>query len=233
MTQRQIKLVQRSFKLVAPVPYFGLMRAVMLVIGLCLTSVPMRADAISLIGTITQDPADSGVTSTSNPTLLNVTDGDPYTVTLGFAGAITSPGTFNLTSILFSDPTQSASESAFISGSMTISQSAGVDTISVLGCLIDTSSCATGNELDLNFTILAAELNSTGVPAQAVPSITPLDLLEDGGNTDIHGSVTSYSYQSAGVPAVPEPSTLGLMTLGTAALATAAAYKRSLGRESK
>jgi hypothetical protein len=189
--------------------------------GLCVTGAPGRADAIMITGAITQDPADGGVTSTSNPTLINVTDGDAYSVNLNFSGAITTPGTFNLTSILFSDPTNSASESAFISGSMTITQSAGVDTFSVFGCLISPSACLAGNQLDLNFAIPSGLLNSTGVTAQAVPALTPLDLLEDSGNTDIQGTVTGYSYQAVSGPAVPEPSMLAFLGLVSVALLAA------------
>lgn len=96
-------------------------------------------------------------------------------------------------------------ESGFISGSVTIAQSGAVDQFSVLGCLIDAATCVLGNELDLNFQIPAAQLNQAGVTAQAIPGLLPLDLLEDGGNTDIQGSVTGDSYA-----AVPEPSTFGL-----------------------
>jgi len=172
----------------------------------------VRADTITMNGNITQD---AGGNATANPGLNSIVFGDPFSVTMSF-GAIASPGTYALTSILFGDPSAGASEAAFISGSMTITQVGGSDQFSVLGCLIDAATCLLGNELDLNFQIPAAQLNQTGVVAQAIPSLLPLDLLEDGGNTDIQGSISSYSY--AGGAAVPEPSTLSLIGIAIAGL---------------
>jgi PEP-CTERM motif len=149
--------------------------------------------------------------------LNNVLDGDPFTVTLNFSADITAAGgPFTLTSLLFSDPTAGASEGAFISGSMTITQVSGMDQFSVLGCLVDPVSCLQGNELDLNFQIPSAGLNQTGVSAQFIPALLPLDLLEDGGNTEIQGSLSGYSYASTAL--VPEPSTMLLFAASLAGL---------------
>jgi hypothetical protein len=187
---------------------------VALLFALCAASEPMHAGAIALGGFITQSTQDSGVPAAANPGLNNIVDGDAYSVVLNFTGGIASPGTYALTSVLFTDGT--ASENAFISGSLTITQAAGVERFSVLGCLIDASTCLLGNELDLNFQIPAAQLNQTGVAAQPIPGLLPLDLLEDGGSTDIQGSVTSYSYAAASQ--VPEPSTMGLIGASILAL---------------
>jgi len=183
---------------------------------LLISCTALQATTITIQGTINQSTADSGTPAVNNPSLNNIADGDAYTVTLTFSGPVTAPGTFALTSVLFSDPTAPASESAFISGSMTITQSAGNDQFSVLGCLIDASSCLLGNELDLNFMIPDPQLLQTGVSAQPIPALLPLDLLEDDGNTDIHGTVSSYSY--AADSAVPEPSTLGMFGAALASL---------------
>jgi hypothetical protein len=73
--------------------------------------------------------------------------------------------------------------------------------LSLLGCLTTGSDCAVGNQLDANFKIAAASLNAQDVVALAFFPITPLDLLEDDGVTDIQGSVTKYSY----IGASPDP----------------------------
>src|SRR4029077_19656355 len=57
------------------------------------------------------------------------------------------------------------------------------------------------------------------VAASAVPGITPFELLEDDGVTDIHGSVTSYSYTPTPVTATPEPGTFALFASGLMGLA--------------
>ncbi len=189
-----------------------------LLFTICVLSGSLHASTIIVGGVITQDTLDTGSPAIANPGLNNILDGDPYSVTLNFSGGITSPGTYSPASILFNDATAGASESAFISGSITITQAAGVDQFSILGCLIDSATCLLGNELDLNFQIPAAQLNQTGVAAQAIQSLLPLDLLEDGGSTDIQGSATSYSYTGPSAQ-VPEPFTgeligVSLMCLG-------------------
>jgi hypothetical protein len=70
--------------------------------------------------------------------------------------------------VLFKDLTHPATEAAFISGSMRITQSSGVDILSVLGCLIN---CSSGNQLNLNFQIPSSALHQSG--AAAVPGIIP------------------------------------------------------------
>ena len=189
--------------------------AVVFAILVCF-AVPVCADTITVGGTITQSTADGTGPAVNNPDLNNIADGDAFTVVLGFTGAISGTGTFSLTSLTFSDPAAPANESAFdfTMSSLTITANAGVDTISLLGCLTTGSACDQGNQLDLYFTIPAADLNSQNVTASGVPSITPLDLLEDDGVTDIHGTVATYSYTPAQVTGVPEPGSLVLLGFG-------------------
>jgi hypothetical protein len=168
------------------------------------------ADSITVNGTITQDLVDSGATAVANQSLNQIRDGDGYNVVMSFSGVISSPGSYTLSSILFSDPAAGASESAFISGDMTIALASPMDQFSVLGCLVDAISCFQGNQLALNFQVPAVQLNQTGVTATFVPSLLPLDLLEDGGNSEIQGSINGYSYTGA-TSSTPEPSTLGLI----------------------
>lgn len=185
------------------------------VLGLALAGF---ADSITLTGVITQSQNDQpGNPAINNPTLNNINDGEAYSLALNFAGSITSPGSFALTGGLFSDPNDpagNATESGFGSGTLVITQSAGVDTVAGQLCLTGFV-CNTGNELDLNFKIPASGLNGSNVVAQGIPGLLPLDLLEDGGSTDIHASVTSYSYMSS----VPEPSSLVLLVSGITAFA--------------
>jgi hypothetical protein len=58
---------------------------------------------------------------------------------------------------------------------------------------------------------------------RGISGIIPLDLLEDDGVTDIHASVTRYSYAPAA--AVPEPSAFVMLASGFIAIA----LKRRVG----
>ncbi len=169
------------------------------------------ADIITFGGMITQaqDPTEPAA---NNPTLNNIQVLQPYLVTLMFTGSLTAPGTYDLTggSLTFSVPTAPASEASFGSLSLTITANGGFDALSFLGCLTTGSGCIFGNQLDANFRILATGLNAQNVAATGLDEPHPLDLLEDDGTTDIHGTITSYSY-TGGVSAVPEPSTVILL----------------------
>ena len=176
------------------------------------------ADSITLTGVITQSQNDQpGNPSVNNPALNNINDGEAYSVSLNFDGSITIPGSFALTGGLFRDPNDpagNATEGGFGSGTLVITQAAGIDTFAGQLCLTGFV-CNTGNELDLNFKIPAAGLNGSNVGAQAIPALVPLDLLEDSGSTDIHASVTTYAYTSS----VPEPSSLVQLFSGMTAFA--------------
>lgn len=169
----------------------------------------LRADSITLAGGITQSTQDSGTPAVANLSLNNIADTDLFAVEMDFNGTISSPGIYSLASILFVDAIAGASESAFISGSMTITQVGAADQFSVFGCLIDAIACTQGNELDLNFQIPAVQLNQSLATASAIPALLPFDLLEDGGNTDIQGVLINYSY--TGASQTPEPSTFALI----------------------
>ncbi len=169
---------------------------------------PACGDTIRFGGVITQPTANEAfINSSLNAIALN----DAYSVYLDFNGSITSTGTYTaFTGVTFSDPTAAAGESGFDLGkvSLTISNDASNSSyydLTLLGCLVTGTACDQGNQLAANFEILAADLNVASASAQPSPFLTPMDLLEDDGATDIHGSVTHYSYtMSAGT--VPEPS---------------------------
>ena len=187
------------------------------------------ADIITFGGMITQaqDPTEPAA---NNPTLNNLQVLQPYLVTLMFTGSLTAPGTYNLTggSLTFSVPTAPASEASFGSLSLTITANGGFDDLSFLGCLTTGSGCLFGNQLDANFRILATGLNSQNVAATGLDPPHPLDLLEDDGTTDIHGTISSYSYTGT-VSAVPEPSLTVLLDCLLAGL-VAAKHARMAGR---
>ena len=140
-------------------------------------------------------------------------------VTLAFAGSITGPGFYDLTgsSLMFSVPAAPATESSFGSISLTITANGSFDDLSLLGCLTTGSDCLVGNQLSGNFRIPAALLNAQNVPAIGLDQPHPLDLLEDDGTTDIHGSITTYSYTGS-TSAVPEPSSVVLLIFALPAL---------------
>lgn len=169
-----------------------------------LCSQGLYADSITLSGTVSQPNFNPPA---SNSGLDNIQIGDSYTVTLNFAGAINAAGNYTLDSATFSDAAAGASENGFNSGSISLFSNGD---FSVQACL---TGCNVGNELDLNFNILFADLNSQGVSANGVPNLLALDLLEDGGLTDIQASVDTYYYNTAASP-VPEPASLLLLGSG-------------------
>lgn len=179
--------------------------------------VPAAADVISFGGLITQSTSDGTGPAVNNPSLNNILDGEQYTVTVNFTGSVTVPGTYALSSasISFSVPGAPASETSFgpfqcaaqsTLACFTVSTAGSFYDISLLGCLTTGSGCQSGNELDANFMIPETGLNSQNVAAQGIFALTPLDLLEDDGTTDIQASVTTYSASS-----VPEPSSVVLL----------------------
>ena len=189
--------------------------------SLCLAwAAPVRADTLIISGIINQSTQDGTGPAENNPDLNNILDGDVYTFDLSFTGSITAPGTYDLTGsqLLFNVGASGAAEKNFDSISLTVAQSGGFDSLSILACLTTGSGCNQGNEIDLNFSILAVDLNSQNVTANAIPGLLPLDLLEDDGVTDIHGSATSYSYTPGGTSSVPEPSSVILIGSGLLAL---------------
>ena len=179
---------------------------------------PVMAGSITLSGTITQSAVDGG-SAVNNTSLNNIADGQAYTVVLNFAGAITIPGNYNLTgsSLLFSVAAAPAMESSFNTISLTIQNFGAVDDLTLLGCLTTGTACNQGNYLSAIFQIPAASLNGQGVVATGLDQPHPLDLLEDDGTTDTHGSITSYSYQGI-TSTTPEPSTMLLCSAMVAAL---------------
>jgi hypothetical protein len=183
------------------------------------------AGIITFGGEITQSTGDGTGPAGLNPALNNVLDNDAYTVSLIFAGAIGGPGIFDLTgaTMTFSDPAAGAAESSFDPISLTIIVNAGFDEFNLLGCLTTGSGCLVGNQLDATFEILASALNSPNVAATGLDEPHPLDLLEDDGSTDIHGSITAYSYTGP-VNTVPEPRSMPW--LSGALVALVATYGR-------
>jgi hypothetical protein len=173
------------------------------------------AGTITLGGVISQSTQDTGTPAVGNTSLNNILDGDAFSVVLNFTDPITSPGTFT-TSVLFTDASATATESGFISGTMVITPSGALSQFAIVGCLIDASSCGTGNQLALDFQIPTTLLSQTGVSVQSIPALLPADLLEDGGSTDIQGGLSTYAYTGSVGTATPEPSTAALTLLGIA-----------------
>ena len=193
------------------------------------------ADVITFGGAITQSTQDTGNPAQNNLTLNKIFDGDPYTFVLNYNGSITSPRTYTnfvppnscltATAACFSDPTRMATETSFGVISLTITANGINDDFSLLGCLTTGGGCIAGNQLDANFEILAANLKSPNAMAVGLDQPHPLDLLEDDGVTDIHDSISSYSYTPTS--AVHEPSSLTLLGLGLTVMAlTVMATKR-------
>ena len=186
---------------------------------------PLRADSITVGGAITQSVSDGTGPALNNPALNQIADGDSFTIRLNFAGAISAPGTYTLTGIGFLSA-GGVAENNFASAILTIVQSGAADTLSLFAGLATGSGCNQGNELDLNFSIAAADLTSLNAAASQINGLLPLDLLEDDGVTDIHGTVTSFSNTSPASTPIPEPSVVLLLLSGAIASAIATALLR-------
>lgn len=195
----------------------------------CALAGPARAGSIIWSGSITQSTQDGTGPAVNNPGLNNILDFQAYSATLTFAGSISAPGVYNSlsnVSLTFDDASAGANESAFGSVFLTITANGSFDDISVLGCLTTGSfGCFSGNQLDANFEIPAAGLNSQSVTATGLDQPHPLDLFEDDGGTEIQGTITGYSYVADA--AVPEPSSLGLFCLATLLIAGRAMRRRT------
>ena len=195
----------------------------------CGLAVAASAGAISFGGAIIQSTQDGTGPAVNNPSLNDIQDLQAYTATLVFAGSITAPGTYDLTgsSLMFDVPTAPSTESSFDFISLTVTANGGFDDLSLLACLTTGSGpCPpfVGNGMTANFEIPAAMLNSQNVTATGLDLPHPLDLLEDDGTTDIHGSITSYSYSSA----APEPCSAILLGCGLMALAARRRYRTEI-----
>lgn len=194
-------------------------------LALALSVASGRADSIVFGGKITQSILDGTGPATSNPSLNDVRDGDIYTITLSFPGAAIPSLVFS-PNLVFADLTHPASESSFFLANLSIIGDGSFDDFSLIACLATGGGCDVGNQLTANFKIPASMLHSQNVPAIGLDEPHPLDLLEDE-NTDtpldIHGSITSYSYNGP-TAAVPEPS--ALVPLGCV-LAALLAVKRT------
>ena len=198
--------------------------------GVMFTACAAKSGTIAFSGILTQSTLDGTGPAANNPSLNNILDSQAYTVTLVFPGSITAPGNYNLTgsSLTFDVPPAPASETGFDSISLTITANGSFDQFSLLACLTSGGGCAAGNQLDANFRIPATMLSSQNVPATGLDQPHPLDLLEDDGTTDIHGSITAYSGPASGVP---EPSLA--MVLGLVLAGLIAANRRQIKKEKK
>jgi hypothetical protein len=204
---------------------FGPWLIAVLLCGSSLTA--LHADTMTFSGTINQAVQDGTGPAVNNPTLNNILDDAPYTVSLTFNGSINSPGVYNLLDLNAALNSGGAVENNFNSASVIVTQFGNFDQINALLCLASGSGCNQGNELDLSFMIPVTQLNGDNVAAQQIPGLLPLDLLEDDGVTDIQGSLTNYSYSPPGtVSAVPEPSSL-LLLASLVAIAIAQARRRA------
>ena len=204
---------QRARTVVTPirksgVHLYGMCHWLLAGIAVCGFAGDASADAITFGGIITQSVEDGTGPAVNNPQLNKIQDGDAYTISLSFIGSIASPGTYTLTGagLTFCDPAAPTSETNFGFTSLTVTQDGSFDDISLLGCLLTGSGCFLGNQLAANFMVPSTGLNSQNISAEPILTLfPPIDLLEDDGIADIHGSVDSYSYTHVRAASSPEP----------------------------
>jgi hypothetical protein len=198
-------------------------RRVIWAVAMCGLASLGYAGTITIGGTITQSTSDGTGPAVNNPGLNLIADGDPFTVTLSFAGPVPAPSAspYNLTGsmLVFTDGT--VTESSFGSISLSIVANGANDDLSLLACLTTGSSCGVGNELTANFAIPAASLTAQSVAATGLDQPHPMDLLEDDSVTDIQGSIAKYSD-------VPEAGTIALAVCGALTLFAAKTLKEKL-----
>jgi hypothetical protein len=207
-------------------------RTLLMLAVLCLAGSHLSADSITVSGLITQSTMSGTGPAISNPSLNNIQNLQPYTLMLQSSSTITGPGTYNLTgsSLSFMVPAAPSSENRFGAISLTILSNGSFLDFSLFACLQD-ASCFVGNSLSASFRIPVSGLSGTGVPAIGLDQPHPLQLLEDDGVTDLHGSITSYS----AVSSVPEPSSLLLLApvlLGVAGASQSRRFRSTFSKAS-
>jgi hypothetical protein len=212
--------------------FLGMTQALTILSALALSS-HARADTMTWGGTVDVAQFLEG-TAVQNPSLNGVRDGDPYTATLTFNGSISGPGNYDLTgaTLLFSDPTAGATESSFVSENLSVTQDGSSYDLLLFACLsygVCEYSGALTDILYSYFSIPASAINSTNVTAAPLPLFTPFVLGEDGGETEVFGSVTNYSYSNGPLSSVPEPSETIPLIVGLAALSFRASRQRLTG----
>ena len=184
------------------------------------------ASTILLGGSITQSTADGTGPAVANPSLNNILDLEPYTITLDTAQSITAPGLYTLTgsSLVFAVPSAPAMESDFGTVTLSVAANGSFLDFNLLACLSG-ADCTIGNFLSASFEIPASSVGQLGVTATGLDQPHPLDLLEDDGTTDIQGSVTTYSNTAPASAVTPEPSSGSLVALSLFCVAALAVFR--------
>jgi hypothetical protein len=186
---------------------------------LCAVSSRAFGTTITLGGSMTQSTADGTGPAIGNPSLNNIVDGQAYSLTLNSATLINGSGLYDLTgsSLIFSVPAASATETSFAAITLSVMTNGAFSDFSLLAC-ISGADCNTGNALTANFRILTSMIGGSGVAATGLDQPHPLDLLEDDGVTDLHGSIDTYSGTVATV-VTPEPAPGSLLAIGLSGIA--------------
>jgi hypothetical protein len=209
-------------------------RGVIFLLFTVLGATPSHADTITVGGTINQSVSDGTGPAGNNAGLNQISDGDSYTVNLSFTGAISTSGTYPLTGVSFIT-SSGAKEDSFSSAILTVLQSGNSEVLSLFACLATGSGCDQGNELGLNFSVASADFTSLNGTPQQIDGLLPLDLLEDDGVTDLHGSVSSFSNTSpaSSSTGVPEPSVLELLAFSLVGAAFVIGEQKFKGKASR
>ena len=179
---------------------------------LCLIPACASASTVSIGGFITQSTPDGTGPALNNPSLNNIIDLQPYTLTLVTPTDITGPGFYTLTgsSLIFSVPSAPATETLFGATSLSVAADGSFADFSLFAC-VTSGDCGTGNSLSASFQVPLGAVAGLDVAATGQDQPHPFELLEDDGVTDLHGSISTYSNTAQVV--TPEPSTGSLALL--------------------
>jgi hypothetical protein len=182
-----------------------------------LSTFPARAGTITITGVLSQVtvirplPAFVRGSAVSQPA-----EGDPYSLSLVFDGAITDAGNyqFDQMSLTFTAGSGFSLQSDFAETDLSIKLSGQDAIFSIFACSTGSSPCIDGHRLDLDFSVPADSLTGDTKQVSTVADFAPFDLLvHDTPPIDYIGSVDHYAYSSA-----PEPAPIGLSAVGVLTL---------------
>jgi hypothetical protein len=184
-----------------------------------LSTLVAHAGTITITGVLSQvtviRPLPASAT-TRGSAVSQPAEGDPYSLSLVFDGAITDAGNyqFDQMSLTFTAGSGFSLQSDFAETDLSITLSGQDAIFSIFACSTGSSPCIDGHRLDLDFSVPADSITGETKQVSTVSDFGPFDLLvHDTPPIDYIGSVDHYAYSPA-----PEPAPIGLSAVGVLTL---------------